>query len=56
MISTPSAIRGFSRCTAASTFRSSFIMSSTMSAEVALSIPSVAGLIASVGSCSYFER
>ena len=42
---------GFSRWTAASTLRSSFSMSSTMSAEDALSMPSVAGLMASVGSC-----
>ena len=56
MMSTPIAIRGFSRWTAASTLRSSFSMSSMMSAGDALSMPSVAGLMASVGSCWYFER
>src|SRR5687767_4435936 len=56
MMSAPIAMRGFSRCTAASTLRSSLIISSMMSADEALSMPSVAGLMASVVSCWYFER
>src|SRR5580765_6767160 len=56
MISTPTAMRSFSRWTARSIFRSSFSMPSTMSAGESLSIASVAGLICSVGSDCHFER
>ena len=56
MMSTPTAMRSFSRCTAASILRSSFSMPSTMSAAESLSMASVAGLMASVGSDCHFER
>src|SRR5580765_8671291 len=56
MISTPTAMRSFSRWTARSIFRSSFSMPSTMSAGESLSIASVAGLICSVGRDCHFER
>src|SRR5438552_19187615 len=56
MMSTPTAIRSFSRWTAVSTFRSSFSIPSAMSAGDSLSMASVAGLIASVGRDCHFER
>src|SRR5262245_43204078 len=56
MISTPTAMRSFSRCTAASILRSSVSMPSTMSAGASLSMASVAGLICSVGNDCHFER
>src|SRR4029079_10795602 len=56
MISTPTAIRSFSRWTARIILRSSFSIPSTMSAAESLSIASVAGLICSVGSDCHFER
>ena len=56
MISAPSAMRSRSRCTAAIILRSSASISSTISAAGSLSMPSVAGLIASVGSACHFER
>src|SRR2546428_8993400 len=56
MISTPTAMRSFSRCTAASILRSSLSIPSTMSAGESLSMASVAGLICSVGSDCHFER
>ena len=46
MISTPTAMRSFSRWTAASILRSSFSIPSTMSAAESLSMASVAGLMA----------
>src|SRR5882672_10271188 len=55
-ISTPTAMRSFSRWTAATIFRSSFSIPSTMSAGASLSMFSVAGLICSVGSDCHFER
>src|SRR5437762_4060348 len=55
-ISTPTAIRSFSRCTATRTLRSSFSIPSTMSPGESLSMSSVAGLIASVGRDCHFER
>ena len=56
MISTPTAIRSFSRWTASSILRSSFNMPSTMSGADSLSMARVAGLICSVGSDCHFER
>ena len=56
MMSTPTAIRSFSRWTAASILRSSFNMASTMSAEESLSMARVDGLMASVGRPCHFER
>ena len=56
MISAPSAMRSRSRWTAAIILRSSASMSSTISAAGSLSMPSVAELIASVGSACHFER
>src|SRR5262245_59114893 len=56
MISTPTAMRSFSRCTAASILRSSLSMPSTMSAAGSLSMARVAGLICSVGRDCHFER
>jgi hypothetical protein len=56
MISTPQAMRSFSRWTAAIILRSSFSIPSTMSAGESLSIFSVAGLIASVGSDCHLDR
>src|SRR4051812_20853012 len=56
MISTPTAMRSFSRWTACSILRSSFSMPSTMSAGESLSIASVEGLICSVGRDCHFER
>src|SRR5437868_11423325 len=56
MISTPHAIRSFSRCTAASILRSSFIIPSTMSPGESLSMARVEGLIASVGRDCHFDR
>src|SRR4029077_2279000 len=56
MISTPTVMRSFSRCTAVNTLRSSLIISSTMSAGESLSMASVAGLMASVGRDCHFER
>src|SRR5204863_7993143 len=55
-ISTPTAIRSFSRWPAASILRSSWSMRSTVSAADSLSIASVEGLICSVGSDCHFER
>src|SRR5262249_1664758 len=55
-ISTPTAIRSFSRCTAAIILRSSPIIPSTISAAESLSMASVPGLICSVGSDCHFER
>src|SRR5262245_5456693 len=55
-ISTPTAIRSFSRWTAAIILRSSLSMPSTISDGESLSIPSVAGLICSVGRDCHFER
>ncbi len=56
MISTPTAIRSFSRCTAASILRSSFSIPSTISAGPSLSMASVWGLMASVGSDCHLDR
>src|SRR3954467_15610086 len=56
MISTPTAMRSFSRWTAASILRSSFSIPSTMSAGDSLSMLSVVGLICSVGSDCHLER
>ena len=55
-MSTPTAMRSFSRCTAANILRSSFNIPSTMSAGESLSMASVAGLMASVGRDCHFER
>src|SRR5262245_32623832 len=56
MISTPTAMRSFSRCTAASILRSSFSMTSTISAGSSLSMARVPGLICSVGSDCHLDR
>ena len=55
MISTPCAMRSFSRWTAATTLRSSLTIRSMMSGTAALSIARLAGLMASVGSACHFE-
>src|SRR5438132_7461700 len=54
-MSMPTAMRSFSRCTAASILRSSWSMCSTMSEAASLSKASVSGLIASVGRDCHFE-
>jgi hypothetical protein len=54
-ISTPTAIRSRSRCTASSILRSSLIIKSTISSEGSLSMPRLEGLMASVGSDCHFE-
>jgi hypothetical protein len=56
IISTPTAIRSCSRWTAAIILRTSLSITSTMSSAESLSIPSVAGLMASVGRDCHFER
>src|SRR5207344_1445647 len=56
MMSTPTAMRSFSRFTASSILRSSFSIPSTMSAGESLSMARVDGLICSVGSDCHFER
>src|SRR5688572_8373856 len=56
IISTPTAIRSRSRCTAASTLRSSLSIRSTRSSAASLSMPRLDGLIASVGSDCHLER
>src|SRR4051812_26004740 len=56
MMSTPTAMRSFSRWTAASILRSSLSIPSTMSEEDSLSMLRVAGLICSVGSDCHLER
>src|SRR4051812_23479684 len=54
-MSMPTAMRSFSRCTAASILRSSWSMCSTISEAESLSKASVSGLIASVGRDCHFE-
>jgi hypothetical protein len=56
MISTPTVMRSFSRCTARIILRSSASIPSTISAAESLSMASVAGLICSVGRDCHFER
>ncbi len=55
MISTPSAMRSFSLATAVMILRSSSTIRSTMAAGESLSMPRLAGLMASVGSCCHFD-
>ena len=54
-MSTASAMRSFSCATAASTWRSSLIINSMMSADESLSTPRLAGLMASVGNCCHLD-